>query len=164
MAFEDLQRAPASKLFPLVRVLLQADSLTETGDAATLSALAPGKVAPGISRGLSHDSGVVWASLQRPSACTSTLTESQRETGTAPRCCHWACWADARSRRSSRVQLGCAGRVLLKLAVMWYQGVAVAGMLGLPHVTEDNANVRHSLRQLQCCTPSRRGACQWQAS
>eukprot|EP00891_Asterochloris_glomerata_P003438 jgi/Astpho2/3438/fgenesh1_pg.00055_%23_7_t len=43
MAFEDLQRAPASKLFPLVRVLLQADSLTETGDAATLSALAPGK-------------------------------------------------------------------------------------------------------------------------
>ena len=57
-AFEDLQRAPASKLFPLVKVLLQADSLTETGEAATLSALALGKV--GISRGLSLDNGSVW--------------------------------------------------------------------------------------------------------
>ena len=57
MAFEDLQRAPASKLFPLVRVLLQADSLMETGDAATLTALAPGKV--GISKGRSLDGGVV---------------------------------------------------------------------------------------------------------
>ena len=67
MAFEDLQRAPASKLFPLVRVLLQADSLTETDDAATLSALALGKV--GLRRGLSLTGGSVWGSLQQPSCC-----------------------------------------------------------------------------------------------
>ena len=71
-AFEDLQRAPASKLFPLVRVLLQADSLTETDDAATLSALAPGKV--GLHRGLSLAGGIAWASLEQPACCMTAAS------------------------------------------------------------------------------------------
>ena len=86
VAFEDLQRAPSAKLFPLVRVLLQADSLTETGDAATRSALAPGKV--GVSRGLSLDSGLVRESLEScPAAPAVMMDSSKTEPGN---CAGWS--------------------------------------------------------------------------